>query len=109
MVKYNVELLAPAWLDLDSISDYHLQAVGPNSAKKITDRILDALERLESFPLSCPLAPYKELADKGYRILVCGKYLCIYEVVGKFVYIHHIVAGATNYPALFQSDTSPQN
>ena len=102
MHEYRVELLKPAWFDLDAIADYHLYEVGPDSAKKITDKILDALERLESFPLSCPLAPYKELADKGFRMLVCGKYVCIYELVNKIVYVHHIVAAATNYPALFK-------
>jgi len=102
MGAYDVELLTPAWLDLDAISDYHLLGVGPVSARKITDKILAALERLESFPLSCPLVPYKELADKGYRMLVCGKYICIYKFDGKKVYVHHIVATATNYPALFK-------
>ena len=101
MAEYSVELLNPAWNDLDAISDFHLFEVGPNSARKITDKILNSLERLESFPQSCPLAPYKELADKGYRMLVCGKYVCIYEIIGKTVYVHHIVAAATNYPALF--------
>ena len=102
MEGYDVELLNPAWLDLDAISDYHLIEVGPDSARKITDKILTALERLESFPLSCPLVPYRELADKGYRMLVCGKYICIYRFSGKKVYVHHIVAAATNYPALFK-------
>ena len=101
MDKYRVELLSPAWQDLDAISDFHMHEVGPVSARKITDKILSALERLETFPLSCPLVPYKELADKGYRMLICGKYICIYELLGKTVYVHHIVAGATNYPALF--------
>lgn len=102
MDKFTVELLNPAWNDLDAISDFHLHEVGPVSAKKIIDKILDSLERLEIFPLSCPLAPYKELSDKGYRMLVCGKYICIYEIIGNIVYIHHIVAGASNYPALFK-------
>jgi plasmid stabilization system protein ParE len=102
MAEYSVELSNPAWLDLDAISDYHLAQVGPKSARKITDRILNALERLESFPLSCPLVPYRVIAEKGYRMLVCGKYICIYELIGKTVYVHHIVAAATNYPALFE-------
>jgi len=101
MGKYNVELLATAWLELDAISDYHLYEVGPDSARKITDKILNALKRLESFPLSCPSAPYKELADQGFRALVCGKYVCIYRVHGKIVYVYHIAASASNYPALF--------
>ena len=102
MANYNVELSNPAWLDLDAISDFHLAEVGPKSARKITDKILNALERLESFPLSCPLVPHRALADKGHRMLVCGKYICIYELIGSVVYVHHIVAAATNYPALFK-------
>jgi len=104
MDKFSVELLNPAWLDLDAISDFHLQEVGPKSARMITEKILEALERLESFPLSCPLVPYRELAENGYRMLVCGKYVCIYEVIGKTVYVHHIVAAAMNYPALFSDE-----
>jgi len=101
MDEYNVCLLNPAWLDLDAISDYHLHEVGPISARKITNKILSALERLKYFPLSCPLLPFDELAEKGYRMLVCGKYVCIYKFDGKNVYVHHIVAAAANYPALF--------
>jgi len=101
MGEYNVELLSPAWRDLDAISDFHLLEVGPESARRITDKILSALERLEIFPFSCPLVPYSELAEKGYRVLVCGKYVCLYYVIEKTVYIHHIVAAAVNYPALF--------
>ena len=102
MGEYHVKLLNPAWLDLDAISDYHLHEVGSDSARRITDKILSALERLESFPLSCPLVPYDELAEKGYRMLVCGKYVCIYTLVDETVYVHHIVAAAANYPALFE-------
>ncbi|MCL2421387.1 MAG: type II toxin-antitoxin system RelE/ParE family toxin [Defluviitaleaceae bacterium] len=102
MPRCKVELLGPAWVDLDVISDYHLLEVGVESARKITDKILSSLERLETFPLSCPLIPYKELAEQGYRLLVCGKYVCIYKVQGNMVYVHHIVAAATDYPALFR-------
>jgi len=102
MAKYKVELLNPAWIDLDAISDYHLFEIGPDSARKITDKILTSLEQLEIFPLSCPLVPYKELAERGFRTLVCGKYVCIYKLQGNMVYVHHIVAAATNYPALFK-------
>ena len=101
MGEYQVELSNPAWLELDAISDFHLHEVGPESAKKITDRILAVLGQLEVFPLSCTLVPHSELAEKGYRMLVCGEYVCISEVVAKTVYVHHIVTAATNSPALF--------
>lgn len=102
MPKYKVKLLNPAWDELNAIADYHLLTVGINSAKNITDRILLALERLELFPLSCPLAPHKELAEQGYRILVCGKYICIYKLIGDTIFVYHITAAAVNYPELFR-------
>ncbi len=55
MKKYKIEFLPSAWREIDEISSYYLNKVGPKSAKKIFDRILKAVERLEIFPLSCPL------------------------------------------------------
>ena len=98
---YKVEILSPAWVDLDLIADYHLREVGPISAQKITNKILDALEQLELFPLSCPFVPYKELAELGFRMLVCGKYVCVYKLQGNVIHVHHIVAASANYLTLF--------
>ena len=50
MPNYNVELLSPAWDDLDAIADYHMLEIGADSAKKVTEKILLALERLRTFP-----------------------------------------------------------
>ena len=38
--SYEVELLAPAWLELDAIADYRMETVGPSSAQRITEKIL---------------------------------------------------------------------
>ena len=100
MPKCRIEILAPAWKELEEIADYHLLMVGPISAKQITDRILDALERLEEFPLSCPYVPDPELKSQDYRMLVCDKYVCIYRLIGDTVYIYHIAHGATEYNKL---------
>jgi len=75
--------------------------VGVESARKITDKILTALEQLEIFPLSCPLAANPILAEQGYRTLFCGKYVCVYKFIDNTVFVHHIAATAANYPALF--------
>jgi len=102
MIKCRVEILESAWRDLEEIADYHLLMAGPNSAKKITDRILDALERLETFPLSCPYVPDNELKGQDYRMLVCDQYLCIYRLIDDVVYVYHIAHGATEYGNLFK-------
>jgi toxin ParE1/3/4 len=97
-----IEILAPAWRELEEIADYHLQAVGPLSAKRITDRILDALEQLKDFPLSCPLLSDPQLHDQGYRMLVCERYICVYRLIENVVFVYHIADGATEYYKLMK-------
>ncbi len=102
MPKYEVEILAPAWAELNEIAEYHLLAVGVESARNITDRILSSLERLQQFPLSCPYAPDEDMKLQGYRMLVCGKYVCFYRLIGSTVYVYHIVHGSREYSKLFK-------
>lgn len=50
MQEYKLELLAPAWHELEIISDTHLSLAGPESAEKITSQILNSLECLKTTP-----------------------------------------------------------
>lgn len=95
-------ILESAQRELEEIAMVHLNLVGPNSARKITDRILDTLSRLESFPLSDPEAWDRELKLQGYRFFLAGKYICLYRVIGDEVFVYHIAHGASNYPTLFK-------
>lgn len=104
MNKYKLQLLATAWRELEEIAHYHLLSVGAISSKKITDVILNALERLEVFPLSCPYVPDDELKNQGYRMLICNKYICIYRLIDDIVYVYHIAFGAIEYPKLFEKN-----
>lgn len=97
IMKCKIELLDTAWKELDEISDYYLLTVGPQSAKKITQRIFSAIERLEVFPLSGSYVPDIELKNQGYRMLICDEYLCIYKLIGDTVYIYHIAHGSMEY------------
>jgi plasmid stabilization system protein ParE len=101
MPRYKLKILAPAWIEIEEIAEYHLLVVGQISAKKITDRILSALERLEEFPLSCPYVTDAELKSQDYRMLVCDKYVCIYRLIADTVFVYHIAHGATEYSKLF--------
>ena len=62
MPKCKVEILTPAWRDIDRISDFHLMKVGPQSAERITDQLLDTIDLLEEHPYMGPLHP----ADQSY-------------------------------------------
>ncbi|WP_455502026.1 type II toxin-antitoxin system RelE/ParE family toxin [Gemmiger sp.] len=95
-------ILESAQRELEEIAQLHRNLVGPNSARKITNRIFDSLSRLEQFPLSGSLPRDKQLRDGGYRYMIAGKYICVYKLVGKTVYVYHIAHGAGNYPLLFK-------
>jgi len=98
--QYKLELLAPAQRELEEIARVHLELVGPLSARKITDRIYDALEKLEIYPNLGIICRDKQLASAGYRMLICGNYLCFYRQIGTMVFVYHIVDGRTDYPRL---------
>ncbi len=101
MRRYKVELLPAAWTELDEIADLHLQLVGPSSAQKITDKILNSLKNLEDNPYMGSVPKYSLLAEQGFRVLVSGKYLCFYKVGTDIVEVYHIADGRRDYPKLF--------
>lgn len=102
IVVAKIEILESAQRELEAIAELHMNLVGPNSARKITDRILDSLSRLERFPLSGSLPRDAELLKSGYRYVIAGQYLCVYRLIVDTVFVYHIVHGASNYPVLFK-------
>lgn len=72
MPKCRVEILTPALDDIERIADYYLMMVGPKSAERITDKLLD------------------------------DEYVCVYKIIDMTVYIYRVVHGATDYPKLLK-------
>ena len=85
--QYKVEILPTAWEDLKSIEDYYLLQFGVESAMKVTDQILNSIERLELYPNFGSLTP--------------DRYVSIYRLIEKTVYIYHIADTQTEYTKLF--------
>ncbi|HEX9061691.1 MAG TPA: type II toxin-antitoxin system RelE/ParE family toxin [Clostridia bacterium] len=102
MQEYELEILAPAWADIEEIADYHLVVVGPISARNITDQILASLERLKTYPLSGVAVLDDELNALGYRFVTSWKYVCIYRAIGDTIFVYHIVHGSRDFPRLFK-------
>ena len=59
----NLVILDPAQRELEEIAQLHMNLVGPNAARNITNLILDTLSRLEMFPLSGHIPQDKELVE----------------------------------------------
>jgi plasmid stabilization system protein ParE len=82
------------------IAKMHKELVGPVSAEKITNKILDAIDLLAYNPYMGSVPKHKELEDEGFRVLVCGNYLCFYKVEFDVIEIYHIADGRRDYPKL---------
>lgn len=99
--KLELIYLAPAREELLEIGRYHLQKVGPQSVRRITDSLLKQIDQLPQFPLMGPSHPDPVLAANGYRKLVLKHpYVCVYKVFPDGIYIYRIVNGAADYPKL---------
>ena len=98
---YNVEILPSAWEDLKSIEDYYAIQFDVDTAIKVSDSILDAIERLESFPDSGSMTPDPWLNEQGYRMIICKKHVAIYRKISETIFIYHIADTQTQYNRLF--------
>ena len=85
----NLVILDPAQRELEEIAQLHMNLVGPNAARNITNLILDTLSRLEMFPLS--------------------GHICVYRLIAETVYVYHIAHSASNYPTLFKRLLKEEN
>lgn len=102
MAKYKVEILLAAWQDIDRLADFHWKMAGAASAQRITDKLLDTLEKLGDFPYMGAQHPDPELAQGEFRKVICGDYVCVYKVAGGSVYVYRVVNGRTDYPRLLK-------
>lgn len=100
-MKYKVEILPSAWEDLKKIEDYYVIQFDVETAFKVSNHILDTIERLERFPDSGSRIPDKWLNEKGYRMVICKKHIAIYKVIEQSVFIYHIADTQTEYTKLF--------
>lgn len=99
--RYKIEILPTAWEDLKKIEDYYLLRFGVESAMKVTDHILDSIERLEVFPDSGSQTPDQWLNRNGYRMVICDRFVSIYRWIEDAVYVYHIADTQTDYTKLF--------
>lgn len=96
-----MEILPSAWGDLKGIEDYYTVQFDAETALKVSDYILDVIERLENFPDLGSLTPDKWLNEREYRMVICKKHVVIYKIIETSVYVYHIADTQTEYTKLF--------
>ena len=100
-MKHRVEILPSAWEDLKKIEDHYILQFDVQTAWKVSDHILDTIERLEQFPDCGSATPDDWLNEPGYRMVICKKHTAIYRVIYETVYVYHIADTQTDYTKLF--------
>lgn len=100
-MKYKIEILPSAWEDLKKIQDYYLIQFDLQTTTKISNYILNTIERLENFPDSGSMTPDTWLNEQGYRMVISKKHVAIYRKIKDTIYIYHIADTQTEYTKLF--------
>ena len=108
-MKYRIEMLPSAWEDLKAVEDWYLLNFGGETAIKVSDSILEAVERLEEFPDSGSRTPDAWLNNMGYRMVIAGRHVAIYKRINDCVYVYHIADTRTAYNRLFYSTITPED
>ena len=98
----SVNILRAAWEDLKQIEDNYLMEFDAQTAIKVSDHILDCIERLEDHPDSGSLTPDEWLNQQDYRMIICKQHVAIYRSVQNEIFIHHIADTRTDYTKLFR-------
>ena len=98
MGNYSVQYSPQATQDLENIRDYILlEFANPEAALKTVEQIMDAVERLEVFPLSGAALASITGVESRYRFIVAGKYMVFYRVERESVYIDRVLYGKRDY------------
>ena len=96
-----IKILPTAWEDLKQIEDYYLIEFDVKTALKVSNHILDCIERLENHPDSGSLTPDSWLNQQGYRMVICKQRVAIYRCIKDEIFIYHIADTRTDYTKLF--------
>ena len=99
----SVELLPSAWEGLLKIKHHVTETLDEKTAEKVTNTILDSLERLQSFPDSGSLTPDPWLNSLGYRMVISDRRnVSIYKLIGNTIYVYLIADTRTEYTRTFR-------
>jgi plasmid stabilization system protein ParE len=103
MERYRLVILPVAQSEIEEIAQVHMALSGPNSARKITNKLYDAMEQLTMYPLSGPPILDALLRAAGYRYILANKYMIFYRFLDSTVVIYHVAHGSTDYPSMLKA------
>lgn len=103
MANFDVRLTQGAEIDLEALHSYVKDNRSAEQADDLLDRLLAAIETIETFPLRGSVP--KELDSLGireFRQILVEPYRLIYRVGGKSVFVMVIADGRRDMQALLE-------
>ena len=90
---------------MDGIWDYIVSDLQNHSAaERVVDRIMDDVDRLESYAeIGAPLSSIADI-ESDYRFLLTGNYLTFYRVRDNDIYIDRVLYGRRDYLRILFGD-----
>ncbi len=92
-----IEWLYEVQVEYRDLLRYYKNTVGPQSARRFSQQVLDTVAGLETFPEMGVRREDLLLGKLGFRALFIGKYVCIYRIEEDAVIIYHLADARTNY------------
>ena len=92
-----IEWLYEAQAEYRDLLNYYKTKVGISAARQFSQRIINAVGNLETFPEMGVLREDLLLGKYGFRVLFIDQYACVYRIDGQTVFIYHLADARTNY------------
>ena len=99
VIKYKLRLLKIAEEDFTEIISY-IASDNPGAAEAIAGKIEKSLELLADNPLFGRVPRDEDIGNLGYRYFIVQKYIIIYIIEEKTIFVHRKLHGARDYKKL---------
>ncbi len=97
-MKNSIHYSPKAQNDLDEIWEYiSFELCNPQAAENTVNKIMDTVDKLESFSETGALLSSVIDIESDYRFLTCGNYMVFYRVNEQDVYIDRVLYGRRDY------------
>jgi toxin ParE1/3/4 len=98
---YKLVYLQKALDDLDEIH-FYIANDNPQAADKMVNKILDAIEGLETLPFIGSSVADRIDVNGDYRMIVVKPYLVFYRIINNHVTIYRVLHGRRYHSALLE-------
>jgi plasmid stabilization system protein ParE len=99
--KYRLKLSENARGQIHRLTDYLIERAGAQTAFDVIDELLAGMDKLEDMPYLGSPHPDHFLATEGYMALFLGRYVCVYIIHDRDIYVAGVFHQKTDWLSAF--------